>query len=141
MTGRLASLNRFVSKLVERSLPFFEVLKGTDPFQWGPKQQEAFEELKNYLIHLTTLSPPAKYAHLLLYVAAAPVAVSIVLVQERQDDEKKTQSPVYFSPKLCPLQRQIIQRLRKSFMQLSWHQENFVIIFKHMISWYLRLIH
>ena len=48
------------------------------------------------MIHLTTLSPPAKDALLLLYVAAAPAAVSAVLVQERQDEEKKTQSPVYF---------------------------------------------
>ena len=48
------------------------------------------------MIHLTTLSPPAKDAHLLLYVAAVPAAVSAVLVQEKIDETKKTQSPVYF---------------------------------------------
>ena len=32
LTSRLTSLNRFVLKLAERSLSFFEVLKGTDPF-------------------------------------------------------------------------------------------------------------
>ena len=58
MTGRLASLNRFISRSAERNLPFFEVLKSAEVFQWGPIQQKAFEELKQYLIDLTTLTPP-----------------------------------------------------------------------------------
>jgi hypothetical protein len=54
LTGRLASLNRFISRSAERNFPFFEVLKSTEVFQWGPNQQKAFEELKQYLIELTT---------------------------------------------------------------------------------------
>jgi hypothetical protein len=38
LTGRLASLNRFISRSVERNLPFFEVLKSAEVFQWGPNQ-------------------------------------------------------------------------------------------------------
>jgi hypothetical protein len=36
LKGRLASLNRFISRSVERNLPFFEVLKSAEVFQWGP---------------------------------------------------------------------------------------------------------
>jgi hypothetical protein len=36
LTGRLASLNRFISRSTERNLPFFEVLKSAEVFQWGP---------------------------------------------------------------------------------------------------------
>ena len=46
LTGRLASLNRFILRSVERILPFFEVLKSADIFQWGPAQQKAFEDVK-----------------------------------------------------------------------------------------------
>jgi hypothetical protein len=35
LTGRLASLNRFISRSAERNLPFFEVLKLAEVFQWG----------------------------------------------------------------------------------------------------------
>jgi hypothetical protein len=80
LTGRLTSLNRFISRLVERNLPFFEVLKSAEVFQWGPIQQKAFEELKQYLIQLTTLTPPSLGAPLLLYVAASHAAVSAALV-------------------------------------------------------------
>jgi hypothetical protein len=34
LTGRLASLNRFISRSAERNLPFFEVLKSVKVFQW-----------------------------------------------------------------------------------------------------------
>jgi hypothetical protein len=35
LTGRIASLNRFISKGAERSLPFFKVLRANSVFQWG----------------------------------------------------------------------------------------------------------
>jgi hypothetical protein len=38
LTGRLASLNKFISRSAERNLSFFEVLKSTEVFQWGPTQ-------------------------------------------------------------------------------------------------------
>jgi hypothetical protein len=59
LTGRLASLNRFISRSAERNMPFFEILKSAEVFQWGPAQQKAFEELKQYLIDLTSLTPPS----------------------------------------------------------------------------------
>jgi hypothetical protein len=80
ITGRLATLNRFISRSAERNLPFFEVLKSAKVFQWGPVQQKAFEDLKQYLIQLTTLTPPLSGAPLLLYMAASHAAVSAVLV-------------------------------------------------------------
>jgi hypothetical protein len=89
LTGRLASLNRFISRSAERNLPFFKVLKSSKVFQWGPTQQKAFEELKQYLIELTTLTPPSSGAPLLLYVVASHAAVSAALVQEKQDGQVK----------------------------------------------------
>jgi hypothetical protein len=77
-------------------LPFFEVLKSAEIFQWGPIQQKAFEELKQYLIELTTLTPPSPEVPLLLYVVASHAAVSAALVQEKQDGQAKKQVPVYF---------------------------------------------
>jgi ribonuclease HI len=71
-------------------------LKSAEVFQWGPAQQKAFEELKQYLIDLTTLTPPSSGIPLLLYVAASHAAVSAALVQEKQDGQIKKQAPVYF---------------------------------------------
>jgi hypothetical protein len=96
LAGRLASLNRFISRSAERNLPFFEILKSAEVFQWGLAQQKAFEELKQYLIDLTTLTPPSSGTPLLLYVAASHAAVSAALVQEKQDGQIKKQASIYF---------------------------------------------
>jgi hypothetical protein len=106
LAGRLASLNRFISRSAERNLPFFEILKSAEVLQWGLAQQKAFEELKQYLIDLTTLTPPSSGAPLLMYVAASHVVVSAALVQEKQDGQIKKQAPVYFvSEVLSPSKR------------------------------------
>jgi hypothetical protein len=52
--------------------------------------------VKQYLIHLTTLSPPLLGNPLLLYVSASHYAVSVALVQEKVEGEIKKQAPVYF---------------------------------------------
>jgi hypothetical protein len=93
-------LNRFISRSAERNLTFFEVLESAGVFQWGPTQQKAFEELKQYLIELTTLTPPSSETPLLLYVVASHAAVSAALVQEKQDDQARKQVLVYFISKV-----------------------------------------
>jgi hypothetical protein len=96
LVGRLASLNRFISRSTKRNLPFFEVLKSAKVFQWGPTQQQAFEDLKQYLIQLTTLSPPLLGVTLLLYVSSSHSDVSVALVQEKLEGETKKQVTIYF---------------------------------------------
>jgi ribonuclease HI len=113
LAGRLASLNRFISRSAERNLPFFEILKSAEVFQWGPAQQNAFKELKQYLIDLTTLTPPSSGTPLLLYVAASHSAVSATLVQEKQDGQVKRQTPVYFVSEVLSLSKQNYTELEK----------------------------
>jgi hypothetical protein len=110
LTGRLTSLNRFILRSAERNLPFFEVLKSGKVFQWGPTQQKAFEELKQYLIELTTLTPHSSGTPLMLYVAASHAAVSAALVQEKQNGQTKKQVLVYFvSEVLSPSKKKYIE--------------------------------
>jgi hypothetical protein len=70
-----------------------------------PAQQKAFEELKQYLIDLTTLTPPLLGAPLLLYVAASHSAVSAALVQEKLDGQVKKQAHVYFISEVLSLSK------------------------------------
>jgi ribonuclease HI len=109
----LASINRFISRSAERNLPFFEILKSAKVFQWGPAQQKVFEELKQYLIDLTTLTPPSPGASLLLYVAALHSAVSAALVQEKLDSQIKRQAPVYFVSEVLSLLKKNYSELEK----------------------------
>jgi hypothetical protein len=106
-------LNIFISRSAERNLPFFEILKSAEVFQWGPAQQKAFEELKQYLIDLTILTPPSSGAPLLLYVVVSHAVISAALVQEKQDGQGKGQVPVYFVSEVLSLSKKNYTELEK----------------------------
>jgi hypothetical protein len=97
LTGRVAALNRFIPRAVERSLPFFQVLRSSKNFQWSESQKKAFQELKDYLSNMTKLCPLEPRSPLLLFVSASNSAVSAMLVQEKEKEGKFKQIPVYFA--------------------------------------------
>jgi hypothetical protein len=43
LTGSLATLSRFISRLAERALPFFKLLRKSDPFSWSEWQNKPFK--------------------------------------------------------------------------------------------------
>jgi hypothetical protein len=81
----MAALNRFISKLRERGMPFYRLLHKADGFQWDDQAATAFVELKKYLKSLPTLVPPKPDDILLLYVAATDAVVSTVITIERPE--------------------------------------------------------
>jgi len=89
-------LNRFISILAEHSLPFFKALRGGDKLEWGPEQSKAFQHLKSNMTTKLLVTVPNLEAPLLLYVAASDHAVSGVLVQEKDEESKIIQQPVYY---------------------------------------------
>jgi hypothetical protein len=69
---------------VECCLPFITVLRGSGKVDWGVEQQKAFDDLKNYLEHLTTLSSLEQGQTLILYVSATHSVFSRSLVVETE---------------------------------------------------------
>jgi hypothetical protein len=49
LTKMMAALGRFISKLGEKGLPFFKLLKKAHKFVWDDKAQKVFEALKESL--------------------------------------------------------------------------------------------
>ncbi|GJR37035.1 reverse transcriptase domain-containing protein [Tanacetum coccineum] len=95
LNGKLASLNRFLSKSAEKSLPFFKTLKKCtkkSDFQWTPEAEEAFKQMKKLIAELPTLTAPRENEELIIYLAAAKEAISAVLMTDREG----RQTPVYF---------------------------------------------
>jgi hypothetical protein len=63
------------------------------------------------LIDITTLTPPAPGALVLLYVAASHSAVSAALVQEKFKGQIKKQAPVYFVSESSKLIKEKLYRI------------------------------
>ena len=90
LTGRVAALNRFVSKATNKCLPFFKTLKKA--FAWTEECETSFQELKHYLSNPPLLSPSKEGEDLLLYLAVSVTTVSAALIRE----ENRVQLPVYY---------------------------------------------
>ncbi|GJQ93479.1 reverse transcriptase domain-containing protein [Tanacetum coccineum] len=95
LNGNLAALNRFLSKSVEKSLPFFKTLKGClekKDFTWTREADKAFEEMENCIEKLSTLVAPKAGEGLIVYLTASKECISVVLMTERGKDQR----PIYF---------------------------------------------
>jgi hypothetical protein len=134
LTGRLAALNRFISKSAERSLPFLKTLRGAKDFAWGPEQAAAFASLKQYLSELAILTSPNPSLPLLLYIADSPHAVSAALVQEQDREGTIKQYPVYYVSEVLTTSKCNMTELEKSPTQLLWLRANCAIILKRSRS-------
>ena len=76
LTGWMAGLSRFISRLSDKSHAFFETLKNPKEFQWTDKCESALSDLKAYLTTPPLLSKPLEGEVLLLYLAVSEHAVS-----------------------------------------------------------------
>jgi hypothetical protein len=114
LTGRLATLNRFISKSAEWSLPFLKTLRGAKDFAWGPEQVAAIVSLKQHLSELAILTSPDSSLPLLLYVAASPHAVSAALVQEQDREGTTRQCPVYYVSEVLTTSKFNMTKLEKN---------------------------
>ncbi|GJV41883.1 reverse transcriptase domain-containing protein [Tanacetum coccineum] len=97
MSGKLATLNRFLSKSAERALPFFETLKkitkeNKEDYRWTEKVERAFQEMKKLIFDLPTLTTPQLKKTLYVYLAASKDAVSGVLMVDRVGK----QTPIWY---------------------------------------------
>jgi hypothetical protein len=96
--GCLAALSRFISRLGERGLPLYRLLRKAERFTWTLEAEEALENLKALLTNAPILVPPAAGEALLIYVAATTQVVSTAIVVERREEGHAllVQRSVYF---------------------------------------------
>jgi ribonuclease HI len=104
----MAALSRFISRLGEKGLPFYKLLKKMDKFQWTSEAQEALDALNKFLTTPPVLKPPRRVMpnepteDLLSYISCTTHVVSTALVVERAEEGHAypVQHPVYYISKV-----------------------------------------
>ncbi|GJW52562.1 reverse transcriptase domain-containing protein [Tanacetum coccineum] len=95
LNGKLAGLNRFLSKSAEKSLPLFKTLKKCvkkSDFRWTPEAEQAFKQLKQHISELPMLVAPRPKEELIMYLFPSQGAIGAVLMTKRDS----IQTSVYF---------------------------------------------
>ncbi|XP_027166642.1 uncharacterized protein LOC113766677 [Coffea eugenioides] len=132
LAGRMADLNRFLSKSAVRGSPFFKALRRGPQFEWTPECQKAFSELKGHIAQLPALTSPAQEETLLIYLAAWEEADSAVLVRE----DGKVQRPVYYvsralqgaEPRYTMIERYVLALVHAARKLRSYFQAHPVVV-------------
>jgi hypothetical protein len=96
--GCIATLSHFISRLGEKGLPLYRLLKKHERFSWTVKVQEAHDKLKATLAHVPILTPPRDGEPLYLDITVTTQVVSAVIMVERTKEEHAlpVQRPVYY---------------------------------------------
>ena len=98
LTGCVAAVSRFVSRLGEKALPLYKLLKKADKYTWTDEEDAALKQLKEILSSAPILAAPEPGEPLLIYMAATNRVISIVVMVERKEPgyEHGVQRPVYY---------------------------------------------
>jgi ribonuclease HI len=116
----LASLSQFVSRLGEKAMPLYQLMKKTDHFIWSQLADDAFNNLKSALstapiLAAPILAAPTPREPMLLYIAATPRVISVVIVVEHTEEGKElpVQRPVYYLSEVLTLSKQNYSHYQK----------------------------
>eukprot|EP01018_Ginkgo_biloba_P014826 Gb_24854 [translate_table: standard] len=95
LQGKIQAIRRFISQLADKCRPFSHLLKKDTVFHWNRECQQAFEQLKHYLLNPPVLVSPIPRKPLLLYISATQVALGSLLAQH--DDLQRERAIYYLS--------------------------------------------
>jgi len=82
LTGRMATLSHFLSASGDKSSPYFQCLKKNNRFVWTSECEEAFVQLKEYLVSPPILGKLMAGVSLRLYFSITDQAISSMIVQD-----------------------------------------------------------
>src|SRR3954470_22930810 len=98
LTGCVAAVSQFVSRLGEKALPLYKLLKKVDIFTWTDEADATLKKLKEIPSSAPILAAPEPGEPLLIYMAATNRVISVIVMVERKEPgyEHGVQRPVYY---------------------------------------------
>ena len=72
LTRQVGALYKFVSKSVDKCLPFFKILRKKQTFQWNEESKTTFQQLKDYLGSPPLLTVLVTNEELFAYLSISP---------------------------------------------------------------------
>jgi hypothetical protein len=86
LTGCVAAVSKFTSRLGKKALPLYKLMKKLDEFVWTDEADAALKDLKRVLSTAPVLAAPEDQEPMLPYMAVTNRVISIVIVVERKEE-------------------------------------------------------
>jgi hypothetical protein len=141
--GCLAALSRFISRLGEKGLPLYRLLKKHERFSCTAEAQDALDKLKASLTHGPILTPLQNGKPLYLYVAATTQVVSAVIVVKRTEEGHALpiQRPVYYISEVLSGTKARYPQVQKLLYAVVLARRKLRHYFEATLSWWFPPFH
>ena len=93
LQGKIQAIRILICQLTDKIAPISHLLKKDDEFKWDSKCQEAFDKIKEYLLHPPIFAPYRHGEPLWLYVLAIEHAFEVMLAKKEERGKEKA---IYF---------------------------------------------
>ena len=118
--SQLQCISRFITKLNSTWEPIFKLLRKNESHTWNDECQEAFQLIKEYLLHPPILVPPIHGKPLLLCLSIIRDTTRSVLIKENDD---KNERAIYYLSKRFHDYETGYTPIEKSCFALVWAVE------------------
>ncbi|XP_027168835.1 LOW QUALITY PROTEIN: uncharacterized protein LOC113768604 [Coffea eugenioides] len=116
--GKINFIGRFIAQLTATCEPLFKLLRKNVPLYWSEECQQAFDKIKDYLLHPPVLVPPKPGRPLIMYLSVLEEAVGCVLGQH--DDSGRKEQAIYYLSKKFTQYEANYSFIEKSCCTLAW---------------------
>ncbi|XP_027169542.1 uncharacterized protein LOC113769278 [Coffea eugenioides] len=116
--GKINFIGRFIAQLTHTCEPLFKLLKKNVPLHWSEECQQAFDKIKDYLLHPPVLVPPKPGRPLIMYLSVLDEAMGYVLGQH--DESGKKEHAIYYLNKKFTTYEANYSFLERSCCALAW---------------------
>ncbi|XP_027155803.1 uncharacterized protein LOC113756248 [Coffea eugenioides] len=116
--GKINFIGRFIGQLTATCEPLFKLLRKNVPLYWNEECQQAFDKIKDYLLHPPVLVPPKPGRPLIMYLSVLDGAVGCVLGQH--DESGRKEQAIYYLSKKFTQYEADYSFIEKSCCALAW---------------------
>ena len=146
LKGKIQAIRRFIYQLSDKIAPMSHLLKKEVEFKWDVKCQEAFDRIKEYLLHPLVLAPYKHVEPVWLYVSATEHAFGVIMLTKKEEDGKERafyfisrtlkEYETRYTPieKLCQYIVFATKRLRHYMINSTTHVLTQVDLLRYMMS-------
>jgi hypothetical protein len=115
LRGCVAAVSRFISRLGEKALTLYKLMKKSDEFVWTDEADAALKDLKRVLSTTPVLAAPEEQEPMLLYMAATNRVISTVILVEPKEEAQEygVQRPLYYVSEVLTESKQCYPHYQK----------------------------
>lgn len=124
--GLVTYVGRFLPNLATKTAPLRQLICNESRFIWEAKHQRCFEELKEMIANVNTLSYFDNKLRTRVIADASPVALGAVLVQFKNESDDEPRIISYASKSLTNTEKRYCQT-EKEALALVWSVEKFAV--------------